>query len=123
MRRGTTLVEMGIIIIILCIIVMAGIKVVYAFSSTPDQTFTVTGKERVSSNDSSNYLVFTDVTTYTVADTWVHGRWSSSDVYGKLVVGKTYTATLQGFRIPFLSMYPNIIDPVEVTPSPKTLEK
>jgi hypothetical protein len=78
------------------------------------QTFTITGKESVRSGKSSKYLVFTNVTTYEVSDSLLFWRWDSSDVYGRLTVGKTYRATLQGWRIPIFSMYPNILDPVEV---------
>lgn len=83
------------------------------------QTFTVTGKENVKSGDSGKYLVYTDKTTYEIEDSWIFWRWDSSDVYGKIEVGKTYSATLQGYRVPFLSMYQNIIDPVVVTPETK----
>lgn len=83
-------------------------------------TFTVSGKECVKKGESSTYLVFTDKTTYEIDDTWIHWRWDSSDVYGRIQQGKTYTADLQGYRIPFLSMYPNIINPKEVV---KEVEK
>lgn len=83
-----------------------------------DQVFTVTGKESVRSGKGGKFLVFTGVTTYEVGDTLLLWRWDSADVYGRLTVGKTYRATLQGWRIPILSMYPNILDPVEVTPAP-----
>jgi hypothetical protein len=85
-----------------------------ALHNVPGQTFTVTGKENVKDGKSGKYLVYTDKTTYEITDSWYHWRWDSSDVYGKLQVGKTYTATLQGYRVPFLSWYPNIISPTEV---------
>lgn len=84
-----------------------------------DQTFTVTGKENVKSGNSGKYLVYTDKTTYEIEDSWIFWRWDSSDVYGKIEIGKTYTATLQGYRVPFLSWYQNIIDPKVITPEKK----
>lgn len=127
MCRGFTIIELligfGIGLIVLLLLSTIVLSIACAFHNVPGQTFTVTGKERVQKNDDSKYLVFTDQTTYEVTDSWIHGRWSSSDVYGKLVVGKTYTATLQGYRIPFFSMYPNIIEPKEVTSSSPKVEK
>ena len=73
------------------------------------EKFTVTGKERVTSDGSSKYLVYTNTTTFEVVDTWIHWRFDSSDFYGKIVVGKTYQAKVQGWRVPFFSMYQNII--------------
>lgn len=102
------------IFVIIILIVMIFGELINACHNVHNQTFTITDKQAVASGKSSKYLVFNDKTTYEVADTWLHWRWDSSDVYGKLKVGKTYTATLQGWRIPFFSMYPNIIDPVEV---------
>lgn len=79
------------------------------------QTFTITGKESVKDGKSGTYLVFTDKTTLKVDDTILKWRFDSSDVYGRLVIGKTYTADLQGYRVPFFSMYQNILNPVEMT--------
>lgn len=96
------------------VLALIAFLVMNALHREHDQIFTVTGKESVRSGKSSTYLVFTNVTTYEVGDTLLFWRWDSSDVYGRLVVGKTYRATLQGWRIPIFSMYPNILDPVEV---------
>jgi prepilin-type N-terminal cleavage/methylation domain-containing protein len=123
MRRGITLIELLAVLGILLVVLLIGGAVVFgivnSFHNVPGQTFTVTGKENVNGNKSSKYLVYTDKTTYQIDDTWVHWRWDSSDVYGKIQAGKTYSCTLQGYRIPFLSMYPNVIDPVEVTVKPE----
>lgn len=86
-----------------------------------DVTATVDYKERVCDNNgnggtSCKYLVFTDEGTFEITDSLVFGRFSSSDVYGRMREGKTYEFTVAGFRQPVLSMYPNIVsDPVEVT--------
>ena len=78
-------------------------------TTTSYETFTVTGKERVTTKDSSKYLVYTNTTTFEVTDTWIYGRFSSSDFYGQVTVGKTYRAKVQGWRVPFFSMYQNIL--------------
>ncbi len=109
--------------IIFCVLSMLSLivfSIAAAFHSEPGR-FTVTGKEAVKSDKSSTYLIFTDVTTYEVDDSLVYWRFDSSDVYGKIQIGKTYTATLQGYRIPFLSMYQNLIDLKEV-PNPQKVE-
>lgn len=79
-------------------------------------TATVDYKERVCDGGSScKYLVFTDDGTFEITDSLVFGRFSSSDVYGRMREGKTYEFAVAGFRQPVLSMYPNIVsDPVEV---------
>jgi hypothetical protein len=100
---------------VLCVIIFTFVN---ACHYEVDQTFTVTGKEAVKSDKDSKYLVFTDVTTYEVEDSVIFWRWDSSDVYGRLAVGKTYRATLQGYRIPFFSLYPNIISPIEIGSGP-----
>lgn len=103
-----------VMIVAVLIIVALWIGIGASFHNEYGKRFTVTGKEAVKSEKSGKYLVFTDVTTYEVEDSILNGRWDSSDVYGKLTIGKTYEAQLQGRRIPFLSMYQNIINPVEV---------
>lgn len=104
----------GAIFVILLIVSLIVFGLINSLHLETGATFTVTGKECVKGDKSSTYLVFTDKTTYMIDDTWIHWRWDSSDVYGRIQAGKTYTADLQGYRIPFLSMYPNIINPKEV---------
>jgi hypothetical protein len=89
------------------------IPAIYAFHSEPG-TFTPTRIECVNTKQTQKYLVFTDGETFCISDSWVHWRFNSSDVYGSMKVGVKYTATLQGYRWPFFSMYRNVINPVEV---------
>lgn len=121
MRKAFTLIETMVVIAIVAIVLSLGVGGCAAsLHKEHGQVFTVTGKENVKSGDSGKYLVYTDKTTYEITDTWVGWRWDSSDVYGNIQVGKTYTATLQGYRVPFLSWYQNIINPTEVV---KDVEK
>jgi hypothetical protein len=103
----------GVIAIIILVIGWVSFKSINAFHTEHGVKFTVTGKESKYDDKKSRYLVFNTNTTYEITDSWVKWRFDSSDVYGRLEVGKTYVADLQGFRIPFFSMYPNIINPVE----------
>lgn len=81
-------------------------------SSRRDVTVTVSDKERVCGReaDSCKYLVFTDGGTFENVDTILAWKWNSSDVYGNLKPGREYTFTVQGWRLPFFSTYPNIIN-------------
>jgi hypothetical protein len=75
---------------------------------------TVDSKERVcDGKNTCKYLVFTDKGTYEVTDSVLRGRWNSSDVYGRLNEGQTYTFKVTGFRMPFFSSYQNIIEVTE----------
>ena len=76
-------------------------------------TFTVADKERIvtKSGDSvsSKYLIFTELETFENSDCLVMFKFSSSDLQGKLKKGNIYTAKVYGWRVPFLSMYRNIV--------------
>ncbi len=73
-------------------------------------TFTVNKAERVVSGKTSKYLIFTDKGVYENTDALWHGKWNSSDVYNKIATKKTYEARTYGWRMPFFSVYPNILD-------------
>ena len=76
----------------------------------PTHVFTATVQDKVrTGGQDSKYLIFTDKGVYENTDSIVNGKWNSSDVYGALSVGKSYEFKVRGRRIPFLSMYPNII--------------
>lgn len=97
----------------LIVIMLVGSILFYPLLTKDTATFTVTGKERVTSTDgdqiSSYYLIFTDNETFKNVDDPVFLKFNSSDLYGKLQIGETYRAEVRGFRVPFLSEYRNII--------------
>lgn len=98
------------------VIGMFGITPLVAYGTKADATFTVKEKERVCDGGQSGtckYLVYTDQGVYENTDSLWYLKFDSSDVYGSLEEGKTYNAKVYGFRLPFFSMYKNII---EVTP-------
>lgn len=105
----------GAIVIVILLVGMLVFNLVNAFHTERGVQFTITRLERITDNKKGKYLIYNNNTTYELTDSWIHWRFDSSDVYGQLVAGKTYKADLQGFRIPFFSMYPNILNPVEVT--------
>ena len=63
-----------------------------------------------------DYMVFgrdtinSAVRTFTLNDSFWHGNWDTADDYATLEVGQTYTFKTTGWRIPFFSAFPNIIE-------------
>lgn len=68
---------------------------------------TVSGND-VSTN--SKYLVFTNNEVFENTDSWTFFKFNSSDVQNKFEPGKTYKIKVVGWRVPFLSMYRNVIE-------------
>ncbi len=64
----------------------------------------------------STYLIFTDQGVFRNDDAGWFMKYNSSDVYGNLDVGKRYRFKVYGWRIPFFSMYPNLVRAEEVMP-------
>lgn len=108
----------GIIVIIIMIIASISIYIYSSFNDT-EYTVTVVDKERVNYSDSSKYLIYCEDESgnnivFENTDNMLRGKFNSSEVYMDLEIGKTYTVTVIGFRIPFFSMYQNIIELSEV---------
>ena len=104
-------VDLGCVVVIVLFIIAALILPPMLTSETI--TITVTDKERVmqgsGENASSKYLVFTETEVFENTDCLVLWKFNSSDVYGQLEIGETYQVQVYGWRIPFLSMYRNIV--------------
>lgn len=64
--------------------------------------------ERVTTSSESYYLIFTDSGVYKNVDDIRVLKFGSSDLYGKIQEGQTYSFNVYGFRVPLLSWYPNI---------------
>jgi hypothetical protein len=70
----------------------------------------VIGKDSVSMGESgSQYRIETEDETFKNVDAPFLGKWDSSDVQRKATIGKEHTITAYGWRVPFLSMYRNIV--------------
>lgn len=95
-----------IVTIIVAIIVTS---MMIPFITSDNVTITVTDKEYIVKTDSSKYLIFTETETFENIDCFVKFKFNSSDVYGELKIGETYNVDVYGFRVPFLSMYRNIV--------------
>lgn len=93
-------------------IVVIGFNIA-SFTNKKTVKTTVTDKERIveKSGESieSYYLIYTEDGTLKLEDELLYGNFNSSDWYGKIKVDSTYEFTTIGFRIGFLSEYPNIV--------------
>jgi hypothetical protein len=74
----------------------------------------VTGKERITDSDGngnvySYYLIFTEAGALKLEDELLYGNFNSSDRYGQIQQDSTYTFHTIGYRIGFMSEYPNIV--------------
>lgn len=101
------------ILVVVLIIVAIGFGIT-GYLNVNTITAKVEGKERIteSSGDKieSFYLVYTDKGTFKLEDDLFRGNFYSSDTYGKLKQDSTYTFKTSGYRIGFMSSYPNIIE-------------
>lgn len=83
-------------------------------SSAETITITVSDKERIvtgtGDNLSSKFLVYTTNEVFENTDSWLFWKFDSADVQNTLQPGETYTVTVAGWRIQFLSMYRNIVE-------------
>lgn len=101
----------------LVVLLVVGLPIGYTIASYQNdvvRTCTVEDKESVSTKDSHEYRVYTDCGNFVVGDAMFAGHFSASDVYRELEEGKTYRIETIGFRVPFLSMFPNILKAEEV---------
>ena len=99
---------------------MIGYYGVMLLQSTNEKVYTVTVTEK--GRTSYNYLFWTvhKYLIYTVdengtvqvfenTDAPLHGKFNSADYYAKIKVGETYIFKTVGHRLPFMSMFRNII--------------
>lgn len=80
-----------------------------SYLSKDSITLTVTGKERINTQDTSYYLVFSDKGAFKNEDDFWQLKFDSSEVQAKLVEGNTYTCSKNYWRVPFLSVYENLL--------------
>ncbi len=107
----------AIAIVVAAMLLIGGCNAVVQLATRDDVTFTIQEKgiKRGSGNSGDKYLLYTDKGVYQNTDSWLALKFRSSDLYGKLKVGRTYDCTAQGLRIPFFSSYKNVLDCDEVS--------
>ena len=122
MKRKINKFFVVIVMIVIFLGLSIGYQAMFSFNDT-DYKITVTDKERIykgsGDTSSSKYLVFGDdengnALVFENTDCFVRGKWNSSNIQGQLKEGNTYKITVVGYRMPFFSMYQNIIRIEEV---------
>lgn len=100
--------------ILLGLLVLVGVVaavVIYPVAVVHSRTTVqITVEDRERGTDSKPTLVFAEDETYKVKDSWLAGHFNSSDTYRDLRPGHTYSCKVQGWRVPFFSMYRNILE-------------
>lgn len=104
--------KLKVLISILSIVFAVGVETTN-YQNNQTYKITVTDKQVKNSKNSSYYLVFAtskenEDLVFKNSDLLFIGKFNSSDIQGKLKVDKNYEITTLGYRIPFLSIYPNI---------------
>lgn len=100
--------------IVCVVLIFVGLSVAYQYGTIANTTFVVNDKDRVSYGSGDDlrhkYLIYTNTETFENTDALFHGKFNSSDIYGKIKIGKKYDAVVYGWRLPFFSAYRNIIN-------------
>jgi hypothetical protein len=99
-------------IIALVIGLLSAWPIIYRSSSEVVEV-TVEDKERITDKEDSYYLVYTDKGVFKNSDSFWFWKYDSSDLYGKLHIGETYTLKIAEWRGHFAYWYRNIICIVE----------
>ena len=97
-------------VVVLLVAAIAGWHFEYGTERTV--TFTVkTLDDQSTGQNGHQYLIFTTGgQVYKNTDAWLHGKTDSSDVQAMFNVGGTYHCPVYGFRIFWMSSYPDILD-------------
>jgi hypothetical protein len=118
---------MKIILSILAAVAVIGLMggCAYVNIRTETKTLTAVGKESVSkSGGGHEYRVYSLEDTYVIKDSWLHARFDSSRLYGRLQVPVNggdgsvkvkLRCEVTGIRIPFFSRFQNILDCTTLT--------
>lgn len=106
--KWTVLFYGGIVLVILLLVVGAsGIKTL----NTQDVEITIEDKWIKATNDGSNYMISdTNGNVYEVDDSLWLISFDASNRYAGLDIDRSYGVTTIGWRVPFLSMYTNIVE-------------
>lgn len=105
------------ICIFLMLVLLLGLSDAIYYSNHHNVTITVTNKERITQNNgnkiNSYYYIYGEnengeSVVLKIDDVWICGKFDSSDLYQQIRENKTYIFNVAGYRIKFLSQYPNI---------------
>lgn len=114
MRKETGTVEFFKLMMILVVLFTVG-NIIYVFGTTATKEIVIKDKNIKTTTShgkiTSKYLIFTEKNgVFENTDSWLRLKFDSSDMYSKLELKRKYRCRVYGLRIPFFSVYPNIID-------------
>lgn len=105
----------GAILVLILLLVFGGGYALAKNSHREVRTCTVVDKDRTRTENGSDMRIYTEnCGVLQVSDTLFGGQFNSSDVYSQIKPQHTYKFTTAGWRVSFLSMFPNIINVEEV---------
>lgn len=98
-----------------CVIAGSAVYAVAYSQSDVAATITVDAKDIKYHENDAKYLISSSTgEVFEITDTMVFWRYDSSDLYFNMKEGHTYKCTVAGWRIPFFTMYRNILTAEEV---------
>ena len=101
-------------------LVIFGVKAGTGYYDDHTKTCTISGKDRTTvytgkGNSHSQMRVYTeDCGSFEVSDSLIKGKFNSADTFGKLKEGHRYELKYHGWRIGWLSSFPQITEVKEV---------
>ncbi len=103
------------IVIAVCVAALISGGIYQRVSNKQEIVGTVTDKVVKNSKDESKYLIFTkdedgNSQVFENVDSLLLTKFNSSDVYAQIEIGETYKFETRGYRVPLLSLYPNIVE-------------
>ena len=107
------------VVLLAFLIVVIGAGVFIPLATHHEVTLVVRDKERIAGANSGRYLIFAEDKVYENVDSLLNGKWDSSDLYNNIEIGATYQCEAIGWRIPFFSMYENLLDCTLIAPAPE----
>lgn len=97
--------------IMLVAVIVALLLSITMASINTEIEITVEDKWIKATKDGSDYMISdTSGNVYVVSDSLILLSFDASDRYAAIDVDRTYSVTTIGWRIPMLSMYPNIVE-------------
>ena len=110
-RSGSIWLSLGVIVLL--VVGFVGWNMYANLGTGRTVSFKVNDHQRVVTGSgntvNSKYIIYTTVGVFEDVDTIWYLKYNSSDVFNTLEPGKTCTAYVYGWRVPFLSWYPNIV--------------
>lgn len=98
--------------IVLALVIFTAYPVAYKMSAETIE-ITIIKKERIATgsgeNISSKFIIYTKSEVFENTDSWLYFKFNSADYQNKFTVGETYKVKVAGWRLPFLSMYRNVV--------------